>query len=310
MAKVTVVGAGNVGATCAHSLLRLKLADVVLIDIDEGLTKGKALDLSQAGVIEGFTDKITGGSDYRASADSDVVVVTAGLPRRPGMSREELLDKNARIICEVIQRSLDTSPEATIIVLTNPLDLMAYLAYRVSGLDAQRVIGMGGVLDTARFKRFIASEVGVNPADVEAMVIGAHSDSMVPLASLAKVDGKALTSLISPDARVFQKERTKGGGAEIVSHLKQGSAFYAPGAAAAHMVGAILLGDKRITPASVFAGGAYGIDGLYIGLPVTLDLSGVLEIVELQLSPVEQEALLSSAKEIEAGLTALGRWFS
>lgn len=307
MPKVTVVGAGNVGATCAHSLLRNNLADVVLIDIDEGLAKGKALDLSQAGSVEGFTHRIIGTADYAETADSDLVVITAGLPRKPGMSRQELLEANAKIVSDVVRRALFASPEARILVVTNPMDHMAYLAYRVSELPAERVVGMGGALDTARFKYFIASEVHCDLKAVEAMVIGAHSDSMVPLLSLARANGVPLRELVTEEVANRIALRTREGGAEIVSYLKHGSAFYAPGAAAADMAKAILLDEKRIVPASVLGNGAYGINGIFIGLPVRLGSRGAEQVVELPIDDLERKALDKSAKEIEAGVSAIER---
>lgn len=305
MSKVTVVGAGNVGATCAHSLLRRRLADVALIDIDDGLAKGKALDMAQAGAIEGFTHSIVGGADYRLTEGSDVVVITAGLPRRPGMTREELLDINAKIVREVVAKSLEFSPDATLVVVTNPLDLMVHLAHQASGLDSRRVVGMGGVLDSARFKHFIAVAAGANRTEVEAMVIGSHSDAMVPLASLATVNGRPLSELLSADEIAEVVEKTKKGGAEIVSYLKNGSAFYAPGVAAAEMVSALLGTEKTVLPACAFASGAFGVEGLYIGLPAALGSMEVSEIVELPISPDEAEALATSIREVEAGLEAL-----
>lgn len=309
MSKVTVVGAGNVGATCAHALLRSSLADVVLIDIDEGLAKGKALDLAQAGAIEGFTTSIIGDSDYGVAADSDVVVITAGLPRRPGMTREELLEKNARIVSEVAKRSLEVSAGTTVVVVTNPLDIMVNLTYRVSGLPASRVVGMGGLLDSARFKHFIASATGSPVGDIDAMVIGAHSDSMVPLISLSTVAGRPLLELISADEAMAVVEKTKNGGAEIVSHLKIGSAFYAPGVAAAEMAASILTGEGRLLPACAMGSGVYGVEGSYIGLPVVLGTAGVAEVVELPIDEAEREALARSLTEIETGLEALGKYY-
>lgn len=305
MPKVTVVGAGNVGATCAHTVLRRGFADVALVDIDEGLAKGKALDLAQAGAIESYATSIVGGSDYRLTAGSDVVVITAGLPRRPGMTREELLDKNARIVSDVVERTLDASPDAVLIVVTNPLDLMVHLAHRRSGLDSRKVLGMGGILDTARFKHFIAEAAGVRPSEVEAMVIGSHSDSMVPLASTATVGGRPLKGLVGPEAVERIIEKTKFGGAEIVAHLRTGSAFYTPGAAAAEMVASVLLEKEHLLPACVRASGVYGLNGVYIGLPTLVCKGGVAEVVELPLDPVETEAFAGSVREIEAGLEAL-----
>ncbi len=236
-----------------------------------------------------------------------MIVVTAGLPRSPGMSRQELMEANVKIVLEVVRRSLDASPQAKILVVTNPLDLMAYLAYRSSGLPANRVVGMGGALDTARFKYFIASELGSDLRAIDAIVIGAHSDSMVPLISLARVDGVPLKELVSKEAARRIVSRTRNGGAEIVSHLKRGSAFYAPGAAAADMVRAILLDEKRVIPACAMGSGVYGVDGLFIGLPVRLGSNGVEEVLELPIDALELEEFRKSAKEIEAGVSAIER---
>ncbi len=308
MAKISIIGAGNVGATCAYTLLKSNVADIALIDVVEGLAKGKSLDLMQAGAIEGYDKKITGGTDYKDAEGSDIVIITAGLARQPGMSRSDLLGKNAGILKSVLTNITAIVPNAVILVVTNPADAMAQLAYMVTGYSPNRVLGMSGVLDSARYKYFIAQELGVPMASVDGMVIGAHGDSMLPVVSQTRVDGKPLAELLNRDKIDGIINKTKFGGAEIVSYLKTGSAFYAPGAASARMANAILNDKKEILPCSVYAQGQYGLKGIYIGLPARLGRGGAEEIVEVPLSPDETEALgrsVSSAKALLAELTEL-----
>ena len=310
MAKVSVIGAGNVGATCAYTLLKNNVADIALIDVVDGLAKGKALDMMQAGAIEGYDKTITGSTDYGTAAGSDIVVITAGLARQPGMSRTDLIDKNAAIMKSVISHVVGVAPEALILVVSNPVDILAYLAWKVSGYAPNRVFGMSGVLDSARYKYFISQALNVPMSSVEGMVIGAHGDSMMPVVSLTMVNGKPLTDLLSDEKIREVIDKTKHGGAEIVSYLKTGSAFYAPGASSAHMVDVIVSSksgsksDKKdeIVPCSVYAHGQYGIDGFYIGLPARLGANGVEEIVEIPLTDEEREELLESAASAKSSL--------
>ncbi len=303
--KVTVVGAGNVGATCAQRIAEADTADVCLIDIVEGLAAGKALDLAQAAPLVGHSRLISGGEDYALAAGSDLVVVTAGVARKPGMSRDDLLVTNGKIIAEIARALREVAPEAIYIMVTNPLDVTTYIAHQVLGAPRERIMGMAGGLDTARFCTFIAQELNCSPTDVQAMVLGGHGDSMVPLPRYATVGDVAVTELISPEPLAQIIERTRNGGAEIVSYLKTGSAFYAPAAAVAQMVGAILRDDKRILPASVLLRGEYGLDDVFVGAPVKLGAGGVEEIVELDLTDEELAALHTSAEHVRS---TIARW--
>ena len=304
--KITVVGAGNVGATCALELARRDYADVVLVDIKEGLPQGKALDIAQMGAVLGFEPRVTGTNGYDETSGSEVVVVTAGLPRSPGMSRDDLVTTNERIVGSVTEQVVGTSPDAILIVVSNPLDAMCHVARNVSGWPKERVFGMAGILDTARFSTFIAWETGSSVKDVTAMVLGGHGDQMVPVVSATTVGGVPLRKLVADDRIEAMVERTAKGGGEIVNLLGT-SAWYAPGAAAAQMVDAVMLDEKRVLPCTAYLEGEYGIDGLYMGVPVKLGARGIEEIVELDLREDEREALRQSAdavREVVQVLTA------
>jgi malate dehydrogenase len=295
--KVTVVGAGNVGATCAQVLATRDYADVVLVDIKEGLPEGKALDIDQMGAVLGYEPNVVGSTSYEATAGSDVVVITAGLPRSPGMSRDDLVTTNEKIVGSVTEQAVAQSPDAILIVVSNPLDAMCHVAKNVSGWEKQRVFGMAGILDTARFSTFIAWKTGSSVKDVTAMVLGGHGDQMVPVVSATTVGGVPLRKLVAEDEIREMVERTAKGGGEIVNLLGT-SAWYAPGAAAAQMVDAIMLDEKRVLPCTAFLEGEYGIDGLYMGVPVKLGRDGVEAIVELDLSDDERAALKASADAV------------
>src|SRR5436309_2752972 len=295
--KVTVVGAGNVGATCAQVLATRDYADVVLVDIKEGLPQGKALDINQMGAVLGYEPNCTGSNGYEETAGSDVVVITAGLPRSPGMSRDDLVTTNEKIVGSVTEQIVAQSPDCTIVVLSNPLDAMCHVASSVSDFPKERVFGQAGILDTARFRTFIAWETGASVRDVQALVLGGHGDQMVPVVSAATVGGVPLRKLVSEERIQQMVERTAKGGGELVQLLGT-FAWYAPGAAIAQMVDAILLDQKRVLPCTALLEGEYGIDGLYIGVPVKLGAGGVEEIVELDLSDEEREALERSAEAV------------
>jgi malate dehydrogenase len=295
--KVTVVGAGNVGATCAHVLAQRDYADVVLVDIKEGLPQGKALDIDQMGAVLGFEPKVTGSNGYEETAGSDVVVITAGLPRSPGMSRDDLVTTNEKIVKSVTEAAIEQSPDAILIVVSNPLDAMCHVARNVSGWPRERVFGMAGILDTARFSTFIALETGASVKDVRAMVLGGHGDQMVPVVSATTVGGVPLTKLVAADRIQAMVERTAKGGGEIVNLLGT-SAWYAPGAAAAQIVDAICLDEKRVLPCTAYLEGEYGIDGLYMGVPVKLGAGGIESIIELDLGDEERGLLDASADAV------------
>jgi malate dehydrogenase len=295
--KVTVVGAGNVGATAAQEIARRDYAEVVLVDIKEGLPQGKALDLNQAGPVIGYEATLVGSNGYEETAESDVVVITAGVPRRPGMSRDDLVTTNEEIVGGVTREAVERSPDAIIVVVSNPLDAMCHVAKNVSGWPRERVVGMAGILDTARFRTFIAWETGASTKDVTAMVLGGHGDQMVPVVSATAVGGVPLRRLVSDERISALVERTRKGGGEIVELLET-SAWYAPGAAVAQMVDAIMLDQKRVLPCTAHLEGEYGIDGLYIGVPVKLGAGGVEEIVELELSDDERAELGKSADAV------------
>ena len=297
--KVTVVGAGNVGATVAQYVVEKGLADVVLTDVIEGLPQGKALDLLQAGPVHRYDCRLVGSNDYKDTADSDIVVITAGLARKPGMSRDDLLFKNAEIVRGVVTEVVRHSPNAILIVVTNPLDAMAQLAFRVAGFPKHRVIGMAGILDSARFRTFIAQELNVSVENVTAFVLGGHGDTMVPLPRYSTVAGVPITELLPKERIVALVERTANGGAEIVNLLKAGSAFYAPGASATEMVEAILKDKKKIVPCAAYLEGEYGISGLYVGVPVKLGRQGIEEIIQIKLTPEEAAALEKSADAVK-----------
>ncbi|MFQ5829411.1 MAG: malate dehydrogenase [Candidatus Methylomirabilia bacterium] len=295
--KVTVVGSGNVGASVAQYIVEKELADVVLTDVIEGLPQGKGLDLLEAGPIHGYDCHLVGANDYKDTADSDIVVVTAGLTRKPGMSRDDLLFKNADIVRGVIKETSRSSPRAILVVVTNPLDAMAYVAWKASGFPKERVIGMAGILDSARFRTFIAQELDVSVENVTAFVLGGHGDSMVPLPRYSTVAGIPITDLL-PKARIEALvQRTRDGGAEIVNLLKT-SAFYAPGASVVEMVEAILKDKKKILPCAVLLEGEYGIRDLFVGVPVKLGRRGVAQIIQITLTPEEDAALKRSAAAV------------
>lgn len=295
MRKVSVIGAGNVGATIGLMLAQKELADVVLLDVVEGIPQGKALDMMEAAPLQGYNSAITGTQDYKDTADSDIVVVTAGLARKPGMSREDLMAKNKEIVESVIKKVSEQSPDSMIILVTNPLDIMTYLSYKVSGFKPQRVMGQAGVLDSSRFRCFIAMELGISVEDVSAMVLGGHGDSMVPLPRYTTVSGITVTELLSEDSIERIVQRTRKAGGEIVAHLKTGSAYYSPAAATVEMVEAILKDKKRVMPVSAYLAGEYGLEDIYIGVPVILGKGGVEKVIQLKLSDDELAALRKSA---------------
>ena len=295
--KVTVVGAGNVGATCAQVLALRDYADVVLVDIKEGLPQGKALDIAQMGAVLGYEANVTGSNGYEETAGSDVVVITAGVPRKPGMSRDDLVTTNEKIVGSVTEQAVAQSLEATLIVVSNPLDAMCHVAKNVAGFPKQRVFGQAGILDTARFRTFIAWETGASGKDVQALVLGGHGDQMVSVVSAATIGGVPLTSLVGRDRIDELVERTAKGGGEVVELLGT-SAWYAPGAATAQMVHAVMLDEKRVLPCTAYLEGEYGIDGLYMGVPVKLGAGGIEEIVELELTDDEQTMLNESADAV------------
>jgi malate dehydrogenase len=295
--KVTVVGAGNVGATAAQEIARRDYADVVLVDVKEGLPQGKALDLNESGPVLGYEPTIVGTNGYAETEGSEVVVVTAGLPRSPGMSRDDLVATNEEIVGSVVRAAVERSPEAILIVVSNPLDAMCHVAKDVSGRARERVFGMAGILDTARFRTFVAWETGASAKDVTALVLGGHGDQMVPVVSATAVGGIPLTELLVPDRIAAMVDRTRKGGGEIVELLGT-SAWYAPGAAVAQMVDSIVRDEKRVLPCTAYLEGEYGIDGLYMGVPVKLGAAGIEEIVELDLSADERAELEASAAAV------------
>jgi malate dehydrogenase len=308
-AKITIVGAGNVGATTAHWCAAAELGDIVLLDIPqtEDMPKGKALDLRQASPIIGFDSEIIGTTDYNDTHGSDVVVITAGIPRKPGMSRDDLLATNAKIMTDVCQHVRSTSQHAIVIVVSNPLDAMVQRALQVTGFEPNRVVGQAGVLDTARYRAFLAMELGVSVEDVSAMLMGGHGDSMVPMPSCTSVGGIPVTQLISPSRLEEIIDRTRKGGAEIVSLLKTGSAYYAPAAATAQMVEAIVRDKKRLIPCAAYCDQEYGVGGYYVGVPVVLGASGVERIVELKLTDTEQAAFQSSVDAVKQLVAAMAK---
>ncbi len=297
--KITVVGAGNVGANCAVWAAKKELGDVVLVDLAEGIPQGKGLDLLQAGPVEGFDVTITGTNDYAPTANSDVVIITAGIARKPGMTRDDLLITNYNVIRAVTEKVVEQSPNAILILVTNPLDAMAQVALMVSGFPRNRVIGMAGVLDTARFRTFIAQELDVAVTNVTAVVLGGHGDTMVPLVRLSSVSGIPLTELISEERLAAIVDRTRKGGAEIVAFLKTGSAYYAPAAAAVEMADSILRDKKKVLPCAAYLEGEYGINGLFVGVPCKLGANGIEKIYEIKLTEDESAALHKSAAAVQ-----------
>jgi malate dehydrogenase len=297
--KVTVIGAGNVGATAAQRIAEAGVADVYLIDVVEGLPQGKALDLAEAAPLQHHDQVIIGTNDYADTTESDIVVVTAGLARQPGMSRDDLLLKNAGIVRSVVAQAVHYSPNTTIVMVTNPLDAMVHVALEVTGFPRERVIGMAGVLDSGRFRAFIAQDLGVSASDVSAFVLGGHGDTMVPVARYSTVAGIPLPELMKPERIAELVQRTRTGGAEIVSLLKTGSAFYAPASSVFHMVDSILNDRKRVLACAVLLKGEYGIDDLVVGVPVVLGAAGVERIIEVALTQDEKAALLESAGSVQ-----------
>ncbi len=305
--KVTVIGAGHVGATAAQRLAEKELSDVVLVDIIEGVPQGKALDLAEAAPIEKYDVQVTGTNAYEASAGSDIVIITAGIPRKPGMSRDDLISTNAGIVKSVTQEVAKQSPEAILIIVSNPLDAMCHVAYDTSGFPKERVIGMAGVLDSARFRAFISMELNVSVENIHAFVLGGHGDTMVPLPRYSTVAGIPITELMSQERIDALVERTANGGAEIVGLLKTASAFYAPSAAAVEMAESILKDKKKILPCAAYLEGEYGFNDLFIGVPVKLGLKGAEEIIQIELTDAEQAALQNSAAAVQELKEVLSR---
>jgi malate dehydrogenase len=305
--QVTVVGAGNVGASVAQRVAEASLADVVLIDIVEGLPQGKALDLAEAAPVVGHDMKVTGTNEYADTAGSDIVVVTSGLARQPGMSRDDLLAKNAGIVRSVVQQAASHSPDAIFIIVTNPLDAMCHVALEASALPPNKVIGMAGVLDSARFRTFIAQELGVSVASTHAFVLGGHGDTMVPLPRYSTAGGVPITELLEAERIEELVTRTRNGGAEIVALLKTGSAYYAPAASVTQMVDSILNDRNQILPCAAFLQGEFGVDGLYVGVPVKLGRTGVTEVVEIELTDDERAAFDKSVDAVRELVDAMAR---
>ena len=304
--KITIIGAGNVGATAAHWAVVRGLGDVVLLDLIEGGPQGKALDLWQSGPVEGFSHQVIGTNDYQDTAGSDIVIITAGLARKPGMSRDDLLAKNVAIVKSCTEEAAKYSPDCVLIVVTNPIDAMVYTSFKVSGFPRNRVIGMAGVLDSARYRTFLADALGVAPADVNAMVMGIHGDNMLPLVRLANVAGIPITELL-PEEKINEiVKRTQMGGIEIVNHLKTGSAFYAPGLSAVDMAEAIVKDTKRVLPCAAYLEGEFGISGCFLGVPVVLGEGGVERILEFDLTEDERSALNESVTAVQNQVAATG----
>lgn len=304
--KITVIGGGNVGATAAQRVAEQQLADVVLVDVVEGMPQGKALDMYQSGAVEGFDVTITGANDYAATAGSHLCIITAGLARKPGMSRDDLLRKNEEIVADATRKFIAHSPDAFIIVVTNPLDAMTEVARRVSGLPKNKVLGMAGVLDSARMRAFIAMELNVSMTNIHAFVLGGHGDTMVPLPRYSTVAGIPITELMSAERVEAICKRTATGGAEIVNLLKTGSAYYAPSAAAVEMADSILNDKRKIMPCAVYLEGEYGIDKLYVGVPAVLGANGVEKVIEIKLTAEEDAALKKSAEAVKELVDKLG----
>ncbi|MCS7299634.1 MAG: malate dehydrogenase [Spirochaetia bacterium] len=305
--KVTVVGAGNVGGTVANIISQRGYADVVLIDIDGDIAKGKAIDIQQQLAISNSDARIIGGSDYSLTEGSDISVITAGFPRKPGMKREELLEANSKVVKTVTENLIKHSPNTYIIVVTNPVDAMSYLAFKVSGFSRNKVLGMGGVLDTARLKYYIKQKLNVSYNSINAIVIGGHGDEMVPVMSSTTVSGKPITSILNKEEIEEIINKTKNGGAEIVSLLKTGSAYYAPGMAVVRMIESIVFDRKEVLPSSVFCQGEYGIDGIFFGLPVVLGINGLEKIVEVILSEEEKEMFKRSVQSVKNTIEVMNK---
>jgi len=306
MKKITVIGAGNVGAAAAQKIAEKELAEeVILLDLLDGIPQGKALDILQSSPVENFDSKIKGTNDYSDTKNSGIIVITAGFARKPGMTRDDLLLANAEVVKTVTEKSVEQSPQAIIIVVSNPLDVMSYVALKVSGFERNRVIGMAGILDTARLRTFLSEELDISVNDIQAMVLGGHGDSMVPLIRYTTISGVPVSELISKDKIDRLINRTRNGGIEIVNYLKTGSAYYAPSAAAVEMIEAIVKNKKRILPCSAFLNGEYGLENVFCGVPVKLGKEGILNFIELKLLPDELNALRQSASDVKANIEKL-----
>lgn len=303
--KVSVIGAGNVGASTAQGIMAKELADVVLVDIVEGMPQGKALDLRQSSSVDGWDVNLAGSNGYKETENSDVVVITSGLPRKPGMSRDDLLAVNQKIVSEVTGKVMEASPNCILILVSNPLDAMCHVAYEVSGLPRERIMGMAGVLDTSRYKAFVAEAVGVSVADIHGFVLGGHGDTMVPMPRHTSVAGIPLTEFLSADKIQAIVDRTAGGGAEIVKLLKTGSAYYAPALSVVAMVESIIRDRKRVLPCAALLKGEYGIDGLFLGVPVVLGTGGIEKVLEIELNKDEKAAMDHSAEAVKNLVEAL-----
>ncbi|MDD3814522.1 MAG: malate dehydrogenase [Desulfocapsaceae bacterium] len=304
--KITIIGAGNVGATAAHWAAAKNLGDVVLLDVAEGIPQGKALDLLQCGPVEGFNYRVTGSNDYKDTANSDVVIIAAGLARKPGMSRDDLLAINVSIVKACAEEAVKHSPDCVLIVVTNPIDAMVHTAFKVTGHPKQKVIGMAGVLDSARYRTFLAEAIGVAPRDVNALVMGIHGDNMMPLVRLANVAGVPITDLLSAEKIAQIVDRTQKGGIEIVNHLKTGSAFYTPGLAAVEMAEAVLTDSQRVLPCAAYLEGEFGINGYFLGVPVVIGAGGVERILEFELTSDEKAAMALSVAAVQKQMEATG----
>jgi malate dehydrogenase len=304
--KITIIGAGNVGATAAHWALSRRLGNIVLLDVMEGVPQGKALDLWQCGPLDGYAGSVTGTGDYADSADSDVVIITAGLARKPGMSRDDLLARNVAIVKGCAEQAARHSPNCFMIVVTNPIDAMVYTAFKASGLPKHRIIGMAGVLDSARYRTFLAQAIGVAPADVSALVMGIHGDKMLPLVRLANVAGVPISDLLPAEKIAEIVHRTQHGGGEIVNHLKTGSAFCTPGLAAVEMAEAVLHDTRRVLPCAAYLDGEFGISGCFLGVPVVLGANGVERILEFDLTEDERQALSESVEAVRRQMEETG----
>jgi len=306
MKKITVIGAGNVGATTAQRLAEKQLAEnIVLFDIIDGLPQGKALDIRQSGSVEGFDTSVTGTIDYKDTASSGIVIITAGLARKPGMSRDDLLKANAAIVKESTAKVIEYSPQSIIIIVSNPLDVMCHVAFKISGFESSRIIGMAGILDTSRFRFFISQELKVSVMDVSTLVLGGHGDSMVPLISQTSISGIPLTQLLSKEKISSLVERTRKGGIEIVNYLKSGSAYYAPSSAAVEMADSIVKNRNRVLPCSAWLDGEYGIHNVFCGVPVKLGRNGIEQVIEMKLQADELASLQNSAKEVSESIRIL-----
>ncbi len=305
--KVTVIGAGHVGATTAHWAAIEGLGDIVLMDVLEGIPQGKALDQSQFRSIHGISCDITGTNDYRDTRDSDVIIITAGIARKPGMSRDDLLATNVKIVKDVTEKALEQSPDAYVVVVTNPIDAMVYTSFKASNLPKNRIVGMAGVLDSARYRSFLADAIGVSPKDVNAIVMGIHGDYMLPLARLANVAGVPVTELLSKDEIDAIIKRTQGGGAEIIGHLKTGSAYYTPAAAAVEMAKSIMFDEKRVLPCACYLEGEFDISGYFLGVPAVLGANGVEKILKFNLTKEEKELLKQSVEKVKEQVASVNK---